>query len=166
MQLAAGIAGSLRGCPGVAGLDPAGRYVTTGVDAMHRGLRVRGGDDATTHIELELVGLVGANLPRAGAEARTRVVATLVRHGHRPGDVTVHFSDIAEHPLNVDVAARDGVADAAGSGSGHDEYAALTAASVPAAEPQPVYCRAIEMPLTDEGDQRVRVIVQVMEPGR
>lgn len=164
MQLAAELVRSLEGCPGVAGLDPASRYVTTGVDAMHRGLRIRSGDDDTTHVELELVGLDGAVLPDAGTVARALVVATLVRHGHRPGDVTIRFTDIVARPFRDDGDRSDPNAGAIQA----DEDDVTDGPAMPLAAAIPVESIArTEVPLSDaKGTPRVRVTVEVVEPGR
>lgn len=163
LSFAVAVEQRVRGCPGVAGLDPASRLVTVGPDRAIRGVHLaRQAHDAPGGVvHVELVGLADARLTEAADAARSAVLTEAAAAGLAPERVEVTVTDIAESVLPLQDRAMPATStplDAA-VGTAPDPEPPPPAAPRP---PRPTQVR-IRVPGPDGRELTLRVTVEVEE---
>jgi hypothetical protein len=98
LTLAVAVEQRVRGCPGIAGLDPASRLVTVGRDRQVRGIHTAR-DAGGPVLRVDLVGLSDARLHEAADVARGAILAEVTAAGVVPQRLEVRISDVAEAVL-------------------------------------------------------------------
>lgn len=94
LAVARAVASAVRDVPGIAGLDPGSRLATrTGSESV-TGAWMRPTADVLG-MELEVVGLAGAELPDAVARTRQEAARVPSAHGWRAGRIDVTVSDVS-----------------------------------------------------------------------